>query len=57
MLLICIIPVVNIALINNVQGGKNDIGEGFVNIKHSFLAVCRKVIQSGSSLYKIPLLF
>lgn len=39
MLLICIIPVVNIVPINNVEGEKKCIGESFVNMKCRFFAV------------------
>lgn len=44
MLLIRIIPVVNIAPINNVEGEKKCIGESFVNMKCSFFAVRLQVV-------------
>ncbi len=53
-LLICIIS--DTVSINNVQE-KYYIGESFLNVTHSFLAACRKVILSGSAVCKIPLLF
>ncbi len=55
MLLICMISLVDTLSINNVQG-RNYTGGNFVNIKHDFLAVCRKVILSKSTAEAIRFL-